>query len=200
MEWPRSILKIIRHYYIIQADQNNELTKTQKDQFVKELVGAYNALSPKEKTDVLVPERGEFLKDTAITVALAIANPQFSIRYRWPGGDGFAGDEKPTELLPGEEYDRLGGEWGRFLSPLVEGKPQSCLSRAIPYYVPEKDISQNPAYHRYKIGTRYTDNQCRRGTISSAFREDPQDGGGIQVSLGKTIKEIKCEGRGVFDG
>lgn len=149
-------------------------------------------------------KRGRTGNAKAIGIDPFINKGGYVIRYRWPEEtlvkDGFAGDEVETELLPGEEYDRIGGEGGRFLSPLIDGEPQSYFSRAIPYYVPEKDIRENPSYHRYKIGARYTDSKCKRGTVAPAFWQNPPDGGGIQVSMGKSIETIKAECRGVFDG
>lgn len=197
MGWPKSLLDIIKCYYDKQKKQDGEkLTPDQKDELVKKLLEAYDNLPREEKTDVLVPARGDFLEDAAIQVAILIGEDIYSFVYRWPDNNGFAGDEIPSELLPGEEYDRIGGEWGRYLAPLIEGKPQPYLSRAIPYYIPEKNIQDNPAYHRYKIIKRYTDSKCKRGTIATAFWKNPLDGGGIQVCLEMSI----ARNRGIFDG
>lgn len=205
MEWPTVLLTIIKDYYGKQRAQGGELTEPQKRDMTDALLEAYRTLSFEEKIDLLIPAKAEFIADSAVVAHGVADGVTYSIRYKWPTEceitDGFEGEATPKTLQTGEEYDRIGGETGRFMCPLENGVPQLYHRRAIPYYIPEEDISQSPAYHRYKIGATYSDSKCRYGRIAPAFWKDGQDfidGGGTQVSLGCSISSIRAEGRGVF--
>lgn len=197
--WPSQLEKILCHYYNIQErNSNKNLTLGQKKELVKELVNTYNTLSNIEKIDILVPAKWQFVEDHAIKADIVGSGKyRYEINYKWPPNNGFEGPVDKITLMPGSEYDRIGGNKGTFLAPvLTKGGVESFLARAIPYYVPEANISDNPAYHRYRVIKQYqgsslgTKDFVLQGVIAHAFWCSPDDGGGIQVKLPKRIVEL----------
>ena len=217
---PKCLTKIMERYYFIQQIMRGKtLSAKQKDTLVKKLILAYNTLDPLEKVDVLIPAKGEFLSDRALSRTKATAKTGkkihvYSFRYCWGrfSGDidGFSDQPTPIALLPGEEYDRIGASTGKYLSPILQSRVATYLDRAIPYYFPEKDIKDNPSYHRFQVTREIpdvamsmptdvpTENNARksfpfplRGTIAHAFWTNPDDGGGIQVKLPKSISSYR---------
>ena len=62
--------------------------------------------------------------------------------------------EIPTK---GQIIDRIGRESGNYFSPMDEnGKPYSLETRAMGDYLPKENISDNAAYHAYKIQKDFT--------------------------------------------
>lgn len=209
--WPEKIEEIIKRYYQIQKRSiNGTLSTEQKKQFVNELIFAYNSLDHAERVDVLIPAKWQFLADRAIASEMGHdGDPIYEINYKWPLNNGFAGAYQKITLKPNDEYDRIGGKIGRFIAPLPKnGVPTSFLERAIPYYIPETDITKSPAYHRYRIVSQYSriekseersgmkkeDIFVLQGEIAHAFWRNPDDGGGIQVRIPKGIDELEREG------
>lgn len=201
--WPQQIEELLQNYYRIQRNSGDILTAQEKGDLVKALIAAYDALSPAEKGDVLVPASGEFLKDCAIKAEkMADGKYRFDINYKWPPNDGFVGVPQRIALTTESEYDRIGSCKGKFLSPISRsGKPEQYLSRALPYYIPEPNIADSPAYHRYRIKSQYGgdtssgDGIVLQGIIAQAFWRCPDDGGGVQVKLPVYINRLG----GVFD-
>lgn len=203
--WPEKLKKILAHYYFNIQEKNIRkiLTLVQKEELVSELISAYNSLSSMEKLDVLIPARAEFVEDRAIKAdKVGSKKYRYEVNYKWPPNDGFRGACKRITLIPGYEYDRIGSPKGSFIAPITKtGTPLSFLSRAIPYYIPESNIADSPAYHRYRVISQYqgiglSDKESvLQGIVAHAFWYDPDDGGGTQVKLPKRIKELGA----VFD-
>lgn len=166
---------------------------------VAQLIEEYDQLTTAGRRDVLIPADSAFLKETAIgKEVLFDGSEEYYFLYNWPK-DEFDGPRLASELKAGEQYDRIGGEEGRYLSPLkADGSPESYLARALPYHIPEAQITNSPSYHCYTIKKPYTGEAGKpvlRGIIANAFRQtSPMDGGGIQVKLPKPINALK----GVF--
>ena len=196
MPWPDSMLQILHKYYRMNRHYLGKLTPEQKASFTAEMIAAYNDCPRSARKDVLVPRQGKYLKDNAIRGALAgTGKPRFSVYYNMPDGEGYLPEKEPvpTSFRPGQMFDRIGMGNGRFLSQLFDGTPQSLSSRALPYYIPEADVSKNPAYHVYKVKKEYwgiepdcfenpPKNALTTGTVASAFDEQ---GGGIQTVIPK---------------
>lgn len=198
--YPRTIEIILQHYYELQENNKERiLSEEQRQNFVGELINAYNSLSKSEKCDVLVPANWKFLKEHAISSDQAGSKKYiYSINYKWPPNNGFADSFEKITLLPGQEYDRVGGPKGRFIAPLNEdGSAVSFLARAIPYYIPELNVNDSPAYHRYRVISAYRGvgsgdmQSVLQGKIASAFWHDPDDGGATQVKLPLKVYELK---------
>lgn len=197
--WPEQLQKILEHYYfdIQEKSASKTLSDHQKEKLVKDLISAYNSLKNDEKRDVLVPAKWQFLDDRAIRAdQVGSKRYRYDIRYNWPPNDGFEDFSRLT-LIPGSEYDRIGGSKGTFLAPIAKnGEPLSFLARALPYYIPETNISNSPAYHRYRVLLQYqgygsSDRESvLQGLTAHAFWCNPDDGGGVQVKLPKRIKEL----------
>ena len=200
MELPISLYRITADFFGKQtASSNNELTDEDRAALVAQLIKAYNQLRTEEKRDVLIPADDMFLRKTAIgKEVLFDGAEEYYFLYNWPL-DEFSGHRQASELKAGEQYDRIGGEEGCYLSPLKEdGSPEPYLARALPYFIPEEQITDSPSYHCYTIRKPYAgeaEKPVLRGTVASAFRlTEPRDGGGIQVKLPKPIDALK----GVF--
>ncbi len=156
--WSKQLARILESFYNVQErNKNRVLNASEKEQLVQELISAYNILSDAGKYDVLVPAKCEFLNDRAINADMVSSGSyKYEISYKWPPNDGFQGLPQTITLKPGSAYDRIGSSKGRYLSPVsIGGECSSYLARAIPYYIPEKDICDNPAYHRYKVVSEY---------------------------------------------
>lgn len=192
--FPKQLQDILEKYYEIQEKSSKKaLTPSQKKGLVKELISEYNNLVYTDKIDVLVPAKWEFLEERCIGRDIVSSKKiRYVIFYRWPPNNGFDGTTSSITLKRGKVYDRLGSSHGFFLSPVPRvGSVASVLDRAIPYYIPEKDITQNPAYHRYEVvypsGQKpYLTAQC--GKTAHAFWCNPDDGGGIQIKMPQRIK------------
>lgn len=200
MDLPISLYRITAAFFGKQtASSDNTLTDEDRAALVQQLTQAYNQLRTEDRRDVLIPADHLFLRKTAIgKEVLFDGAEEYYFLYNWPL-DEFSGPRQASELKEGEQYDRIGGEEGRYLSPLKEdGTPEPYLARALPYYIPETQITDSPSYHCYTIKKSYAGEAERpvlRGIVASAFRQtEPKDGGGIQVKLPKPIDALK----GVF--
>lgn len=196
---PMKILDILERYYKIQeVSPSKTLTRSQITNMVGELIRAYDSLDISDRRDVLVPAKADFVEDHAIKAnMLSTGRYRYEINYKWPPNNGFQDSFKRATLYPGEEYDRIGGPTGLYMSPLgADGMPESYLARALPYYLPESDITKSPAYHRYKVISQYKGTgpniteSVLRGIIAHAFWNNPLDGGGTQVKLPVNIKKL----------
>lgn len=199
MDWPKRIVEVLEKYYNLQEKSAGYLSDAQKTLFVSDLIRIYNSLDYTEKIDVVIPAKQEFLAKRAIVVDRLSNNKiHYDIIYKWPPNNGFDGNTENVVLKNGQVYDRIGSNEGRYISPLSKnGVPLSYLERALPYYIPEANIVDSPAYHRYKIKTDYSGNgkhKVIQGKIAQAFWTAPDDGGGIQVCL----PEFVCNLRMVF--
>lgn len=193
------IQEVLKRYSSIQ-DTNNEkiLTAQQKKAMVEELKKLYDSLTEVEKCDVLVPADWRFVSDHAILHdEVSTGNVVYDLAYNWPKNDGFYGKPSRATLLQNEEYDRIGGPKGKFLAPLSDsGVSQTYFERALPYYIPERNICDSPAYHRYKVIMAYSgegiseDKSVLRGVVAPAFWNNPKDGGGTQVKLPRKINQL----------
>lgn len=191
MQWPIEIYNILEQYYLYSKMAPAESTNNRRRNLVRRLKTAYDELPFAQKVDVLVPADYHFLTEDAVkSDPISGLVNGYSIWYQWPDNDGFDGAKAISSLAQDEIYDRIGGEEGSFLTPLLEGKTQTFLMRAIPYYVPEQDITSNPSYHQFRVKVNY-ESQVFRGRIAPAFWHNPNDGGGVQVKIGKTIKVLK---------
>lgn len=200
MDIPMSFYRIIAGFFNKQvARSDNTLTNEERDGLVAQLIATYDKLRIEDKRDVLIPADGTYLKETAIGKEVLLdGTEEYFFQYNWPL-DEFDGLRHEYTLKEGEQYDRIGGEEGRYLSPLKEdGSPESYLARALPYYIPEARLTDSPSYHCYTIKNPYageTGKPVLKGIIANAFRQtEPKDGGGIQVKLPLPIKALK----GVF--
>ena len=209
VKWPQSMQKILRRYWRIQKNNQNRLGDLEKQQFVEEMIRAYDKATFDEKIDILVPEKGEYLQDAAISFVLGPDKTgRYSIYYDMPKNDGFvAGTAHRITMQIGEKFDRLGDENGRFLSRILPTGPQSLESRALPYYVPEEDFTKNPAYHVYEVCAEYRgiEPQCRSedkyavlcGEVAEAFNKR---GSGKQTVIPKPDREREYSIRALKDG
>lgn len=198
--WPKPLYDILSYYFfeIQEKDIKKELSTEQKRHLVSELILAYNSLSNIEKSDVLIPAKSEFLENHAIKAdEVGSHQYRFDLNYKWPPNDGFEGARAKVILKPNCEYDRIGSPRGVFIAPIPDsGIPASFLSRAIPYYIPEKNIADSPAYHRYRVGSQYSGigssekESVLQGVIAHAFWCNPDDGGGTQLKLPERITAL----------
>lgn len=196
------ILSVLKYYFKLQNKRPDKvLSDIEKEEMVQTLKKIYDSLSNREKCDVLVPAKWDVVSDHAILFDMddISGEERYDISYKWPPHDGFKNGEcSRSLLLRGEEYDRIGANTGKYLAPITkDGRISTYLERAIPYYIPESDITQNPSYHRYTVIKNYGDenepdsNAVFRGLVAQAFWTNPDDGGGEQVKLSKTIGELR---------
>ena len=189
MKLPNELYEIFQRYYKLQMSSESGLTVEQQERFVKELICTYNSLPRDLKQDVLIPAESQFLTNhfPIFSDSIASMEQEFEVDYIRPDNDGFAGNCEAIELQNGELYDRIGSCMGRYVAPFVDGKPQSFKSRAIPYYIPEMDIRDNPAYHVYRVHMTHKSKpvKAKRGKVAPAYK--PDYGNGTQVLLPKRI-------------
>lgn len=195
MAWPDRIRLIIEMYYSMQTRSGGQLTASEKASLVDRLISVFDTLNRAERTDVLIPANENTLQDRAICKEVFYdGTVEYSFRYNWPANP-FAGASASCVLNEAEQYDRIGGKEGRYLSPLKEdGTPESYLARAIPYYIPEARIVDCPSYHCYTVKQRYegeAGKPVEKGTIAQAFQTHPADGGGVQIRLPVPIARLK---------
>ena len=193
--FPKELDIVVERFYTRQLAKNGLLNSEEKEVLVKQLISVYEKLEKKQKIDLLIPARATFLEDTAIGKEVLVdGTVDYFFRYKWPSNP-FDGTSFEYKLSIGEQYDRIGGEGGRYLSPIKDdGTPETYLARAIPYYIPEVNISENPSYHRYTIKSSYVGENgkpIRKGVVAHAFYTNPKDGGGIQIVLPKPISSLK---------
>lgn len=189
MKLPKELYEVFQRYYELQKSRDSGLTVEQQEGFVNELIRTYNSLSRELKQDVLIPAESQFLKSNypIYSDTNASMEQEFDVNYIRPDNDGFAGKCETHKLQNGELYDRIGSCEGRYVAPLVNGEPQSFQSRAIPYYIPERDIRDNPAYHVYRVQMTDSSKQieAKLGNVAPAYK--PDFGNGTQVLLPKPI-------------
>ncbi|NUU22661.1 MAG: TNT domain-containing protein [Streptomycetaceae bacterium] len=103
--------------------------------------------------------------------------------WRYPPADGYVigPDGRPIEwtqqLLPGQDIDRFGSEYGAFLAP--EGLPYAARS------IPPQSLNGNPPagcnYRDYRVLKPFS---VHAGPIAAWFA---QPGGGLQYQLDATL-------------
>ena len=182
--WPKSMKTILKKYWNLQKENGEILYDNEKQAFAEEMIQAYNSAKVDEKKDVLVPRSGKYLLSKPINRKVGGDGKEiFSIYYDFPPEDGFLdGISQRIVMKVGEKYDRIGDEFGHFLSRVLPTGPQSVESRSLPYYISETDFTKNPAYHIYevkkefkgiaplcKINNAYA---VRRGTVAPAFEKE----------------------------
>lgn len=198
MNWPKQLKEILKSYFDKQSENHDILSVEDKEALVCEMQIAYNKLTEYEKQDVLVPAKARYLKGKAIKKEnTADKKLTYSILYEWPK-ESFASPQEKFTFTSKTFFDRIGSNDGKYLSPLNDnGSPQSLYSRAIPYYIPEKDFTTSPAYHRYVVLNKYEskpDDNFLFGSVAPAFDSTDLDRLGTQISLDtKTVAEV--EGR-----
>lgn len=211
IKWPQPLRDVLVLYLKRTEANRYVFTPSDKNLLSADLIAAYNGLSYQKQASFLVPASGDFLKDRAISVRIPSTASlrrgtdvyelvEMAIQYKWDtskNAEGFVeGTDYPCSIEKGMEYDRIGGDSGRYLCPLrADGEPEGYLARAIPYYIPdESDVRSSPAYHLYQAETDFSESNGypRCGTIAKMFRENPDDGGGKQLYLGEdlTIKDL----------
>ena len=91
--------------------------------------------------------------------------------------DGSAKDTRHMETpKAGSEFDRIGSEKGNYVSPLDEnGKPYPLEQRAIGDYLPEKNIEDNPSYHRYRVDKDFTQDNFLDAIDQSDYDQAKKD-------------------------
>lgn len=193
------IQEILKRYSVLQSQNEADLlTEAQKQSLVAELKKVYDSMPVVEKCDVLVPANWQFIADHAICYdEVSSGVTVYDLLYKWPPNDGFVGQPSKSTLSMDEEYDRIGSAKGKYLAPISEtGKPASYLERALPYYIPEENICDSPSYHRYRVRLVYSGEDSRdknvlQGIVAHAFWNNPDDGGGIQIKLPKSINKLR---------
>lgn len=117
---------------------------------------AYANSSITDRGDILVPESAEYLKNPPIALD-ADGRPYSDPNYKWPPNNGFKG--KPSEVTPciGNEFDRVGSENGRFVSPIKGETIIPKENRALPYHFTEENIANEPSYNRYKVTRNFNE-------------------------------------------
>lgn len=196
---PGSIQKILKREFETAKELKGEkiFEADARRRLVEESKKAYDKLSPEESIDVLVPESESVLLDTPIKKRDSdTTEDTFEFNYIWPKYDGFVkkadleiGDvERQSWFIEeGMLYDRIGELDGRYVSPFVDGKPQSYESRAMPYYIPERDFTKNPSYHILKAEGTYVPRDGETidyGSVANAYKgKIGKSTGGTQLFL-----------------
>lgn len=194
---PENISAILKKYF-----RNKDLSSQKiRAQLVVELQAAYDSCTTEEKVDVLVPAYEAFLdKEKCIRDIPQQSRygedfePLLYIAYAWAIDivDGFNKKPKPFKPKKGMLVDRIGDNLGTFVC-LVPTKrdPYDKYERAIPYYIPEDDITQNPAYHIYKLTSSEIKN-ARIGDTAPQFWDlfNIKSGGAKQIKFSEQIREL----------
>lgn len=200
---PDSIQQILkREFEAAKEVKGKKVFKTgASHKLVEKSKEAYDKLSREDRIDVLVPQSESVLQQCPIKLRESdITEDEYEFNYIWPGNDGFVedknlqpGDVKRQKwiLQAGMLYDRIGELKGRYLSPFIDGKPQSYASRAMPYYIPEKDFTKNPSYHILKAEGTYVPQEGETidyGSVANAYSGDiGKSTGGTQLFLLNTL-------------
>lgn len=217
---PWSVRAVLIKYHKARQSERYIFDEKSKEQLVSELISTYLRLDYSDQSLFLVPAKGSFLRDQAVYVdfpsdaALHDSNDVYDQavvvpNYNWPKdverNEGFIPETvSVSSLEQGRKYDRIGGTSGRYFCPIREnGEPESYLSRALPYFIPdEMNVQSSPAYHIYTAKSDYKESEAypKVGVISQAFRKSPDDGGGIQLvfsrkaSVDQLLKERVLSG------
>lgn len=216
---PGSIQEILKREFETATELKGEkiFDADARRRLVEESKKAYDKLSPEESIDVLVPESECVLLDTPIKKRDSDTTEDiFEFNYIWPEYDGFV-KKADLETLDVERhswfieegmfYDRIGELGGRYVSPFVNGKPQSYESRAMPYYIPERDFTKNPSYHILKAEGTYAPRDGETidyGSVANAYKgKIGKSTGGTQLFLDSGLqtylkRDFEKEGRRVL--
>lgn len=120
----------------------------------------YNRIDDKEKVDVLIPVSRNVLKPHMVFQDKQNHN-KVEWAYRWNERKNMFDDYSEfiqnkrlnldATLRKGTRLDRIGGEDGRYLCIIKQGrKPFTVAERALPYYF-KGDVKTNPSYHTYIV-------------------------------------------------
>ncbi|WP_238916770.1 TNT domain-containing protein [Clostridium sp. YIM B02555] len=152
----RTKLDDISSKVVGKIDLEGKVQQSDIEKYVSDMKNAYDNSSKVEKGDILVPESAEYLKNPPIALD-ADGVPYSDPNYKWPFNNGFKG--KPMEIVPsvGDEFDRVGNENGRFVSPIKDGVLIPKEKRALPYHFTEENIANEPSYNRYKVKRNFNE-------------------------------------------
>ena len=203
---PDSIQKILRYEFetakelegkkIFEAGARHRLVEKSKK--------AYDRLPREEQIGIFVPESELVLQKIPIKRRDSdyIKEDKYEFNYIWPKNKGFVkkadletGDieRKSWFIEDGMLYDRIGELDGRYVSPFVDGKPQSYASRAMPYYIPERDFTKSPSYHILKAEGTYAPKKGEiidYGSVANVYvGEIGKSTGGTQLFLKNGLQE-----------
>lgn len=197
--WPDSIFELLKRNYdehTTIAGGSIAYTIAEKECLVNDAIQAYKLLPTDvlRSTDALVPASPEYLEDVAVALRDGeIETDDFEFKYKWPSNEGFdpaAGARTPDTFKEGVFYDRIGSPYGHYLAPFTENDlPLPYIKRALPYYIPEDDFTDNPAYHLYRAKCTYQKSPgeiIESGTIAPAFAEG--DGRGKQLYTQRSVR------------
>jgi len=202
------------------GDECAILSPEKKEKLVNELKQEYDKTPLEDRGDTFVPESADYIKDDAIGRTESADGTDYWINYDWPENDGFKTengvvDKTEATIQKGDVIDRVGHNYGRFTSPVVDGKADSVGSRALPYHFTQGNIENEPSYHQFRATDDIvpqniqdkiddvTDDEKRaslqsefdrskgktyEGEIGHAFTES--DGGGTQYHMPMSVQSL----------
>ena len=199
--------KISQKYYDYTQSGKN-FTEALKEEFVSELKEKYLAAPLAERADNLIPGSGKYVKNI-IKVKDSQGSDCYHIDYKYDG-DGLVDGSRTMKINQvGEVFDRVGSEEGRTVGAMDEnGNLPTWEERAVPYLKTQKNVTDEPAYHRYQFTDVVTEQALRKKIANSDLLSDEKklelsskldeyygeknralfgDGGGLQ--FGKTAEQ-----------
>nr|MBQ4457151.1 glycohydrolase toxin TNT-related protein [Clostridia bacterium] len=113
----------------------------------------YLSVSRLDRADNLIPENASSLNSTKPVICSSTGEYRF--QYEWNKGENseFDGDiQEGAVVAPGQFVDRIGSAEGRYVSPVPSTRDvYSVEERALPYFLIEDKITEEPAYHVYEV-------------------------------------------------
>lgn len=111
----------------------------------------------KDKGDILVPFRESCVKKKEPISSPSKGWAHYSINYFFPQNltptehNEFSSYSTKARIKEGTMFDRLGGPYGSYVSPLDDvNNVFTPAERALPYYFMEKRTKDEPSYHVYR--------------------------------------------------
>lgn len=186
--------------------------QTIREQYVDLLQGTYRRAPESTRNNNLVPEHTNHIKRDEEAVKSKRLNDGYEVNYNWPEKGGFAEEPHETALHKGDMFDRIGDEEGRYVCRIMDGRRVSVDERSLPYYLIASSLTEEPAYHCYRVVLDFADleraveeygkgplraikrnyrkskGKIWEGTVLASFGKR---GGGNQLLLPLSVEELR---------
>ena len=182
----------VEDYYRL---NEGKLTDVEKREVVAEIKRLYDKTDKSERGDVLIPENSKDV--TCIYYNNTIGRYDFG--YDWKPIDTVPKTRHMEVLVEGKQFDRVGRASGRCTG--VVGEDGSCATkeeRSIPYHLTEKDITQEPSYHRYEVEQMFTKENLYNAIDNSMYDDGKK--ADMYDALNLYYERMKKNGYGDGDG
>ncbi len=182
----------LKKYYKI---DEGKLTETNKQKLVVDMKKIYDDADKCERGDVLVPENSKDVNSVYYNQYI----DKYDVSYNWKDIDTVIETRKMEILKEGQQFDRVGPPTGRCTGAVGEdGSCASVKERSIPYHFNEKNITEEPSYHRYVVEQDFTEENLSSAIENSMYSDDKKIK--MQENLKEYYRRSRDKGYGDGDG